>query len=111
MHLLSHVIHSLRKPLLLTDDHMNSQSKESYALIKSTFHMNPLLPFLCHPTMISLAMTALSGNNLPGMDVDWNGPTNLPINSHNQFASTFAITRNMELDSEMGLKFSTFMSP
>ena len=91
MHLRTHVIHSRGKPLLLIDDHKKAKSKESYALAKLTFHINPLVPFRPQAATISPATTVLSTNCLPRIKADWKGPTSSSITSHNIFPSTFSM--------------------
>ena len=75
MYLYTHDIHSIGKPLRLIEDHKKAQSRELYALTKSTFHMKPLVPFRFHAASISLATTPLSVNCLPGINTDRKGPT------------------------------------
>ena len=87
MHLRIHDIHYVGKPLRFIDDHKKAQSKETYALAKSTFHMKPSVPFRPQAATISPATTAISTNCLSRINVDWKGPTNSSITSHSLFAN------------------------
>ena len=93
MHLHTHVIHSIGKPLRHVKDYKKAQFRKSYALAKSAFHMKPLVPFRLHVATISPVTTALSTNCLPLINDDWKGSTGSSTNSRNLLASTFAIIR------------------
>ena len=90
---------------------MKFQSIESYAFVKSTFHKKPLDALLFHSIIISSAITALSTNCCPGMNVDWKGSTGSLITSLSLLAKTLAMIRYMELESEMGRKSLTHTAP
>ena len=71
----------------------NCQSIESYALAKSTFHINLVVPSLRQAVTISSASTTLSAICRPGIKADWNGLISDGSNPWSRLANTFANIR------------------
>ena len=85
IHIGTHVVLFSRKPLRLIDDHKKSQSKESYTLAKSTFHMKPFVPLIPHAATILAIMTALVHSIEHRNLSKWDGMVHLVIHLHDVY--------------------------
>ena len=110
-HCFIHLTHVSGNPCHRKTFQRNCQSKVSYALEKSTFHINPVVPFLCHAATISSASTILSAICRPSRKADWKGLIKGGKTVRSRLAKTLAMIRYKEFDSEIGRKSRTCSAP